>query len=116
MFEVAIAVLVFLYLLVLALPGIEWQFAIGTIAALVGLVGGGGAGIVYHLALHAALLRLEQGTRGWLWSPVSRHGGLDDAGRRAVLPWFRVGAAGFFLCIAGIGVIGVAVLRAWLAG
>jgi hypothetical protein len=113
--EVAIAVLVFLYLLLLALPGIEWQVAIGVIATLIGLVGGGGAGIVYHLALRRTLLRLNQSTRGWLWSPVSRHVALDDTAQREVLPWFRAGAAGFFVCLAGIGLVTVAVLRAAFA-
>ncbi len=116
MFEVAVAGLVFVYLLLLAIPGIEQQLALGILAASVGLVGGGGAGIVYHLALREALLRTKAGVRGWLWSPVSRHAELDDLGRRKVLPWFRLGAAGFALCIAGIGMVGVAALRAWLAG
>jgi hypothetical protein len=110
------AALVFFYLLLLAMPGIPWQFVLGAAAALVGLVGGGAAGIVYHLALHKALLRMKVRTNGWLWSPVSRHADLDDVGRRAVLPWFRLGAAGFVLCVAGIGMLAVAVLRALLAG
>jgi hypothetical protein len=113
--EVAVAVVVFLYLLLLALPGIEWQVTLGAVAALVGLIGGGGAGIVYHLALRRSLLRLRQSTRGWLWSPVSRHALLDEVGRAEVLPWFRAGAAGFVLCIAGIGLVAVAVLRAAFA-
>jgi hypothetical protein len=33
-----------------------------------------------------------------------------------VLPWFRVGAAGFFLCVAGLGMVAVAVLRTAFAG
>jgi hypothetical protein len=82
----------------------------------VGLVGGGGAGLVYHLALREALSRTKRGARGWLWSPVSRHGDLDEVGRRKVLPWFRLGAAGFLLCIAGIGMVGVAAIRAWFVG
>jgi hypothetical protein len=115
-FEGAIAALVLFYLLLLAMPGIAWQFVLGSLAASLGLIGGGAAGLIYHLALHKALLRLKGHTRGWLWSPVSRHADLDEIGRRAVLPWFRLGAAGFVLCLAGIGLLAVAVLRAWLAG
>lgn len=115
MFEVAIAGFVFVYLLLLAVPTIELQVVLGTIAALVGLVGGGGAGIVYHLALREALLRTKHGTRGWLWSPVSRHDDLDEIERRRVLPWFRIGATGFVLCIAGVGMVGVAAIRAWFS-
>jgi hypothetical protein len=111
MFEAAVACALLLYLLLLALPGLELQIMAGTLMTLAGLVGGGGAGIVYHLALRDALVRLRADTRGWLWSPVSRHHELDEQGKRQVLPWFRIGAAGFFLCLAGIGMLAVAVLR-----
>jgi hypothetical protein len=115
MFEAAVACALLLYLLLLALPGLDLQITAGTLMTLVGLVGGGGAGIVYHLALRDALVRLRADTRGWLWSPVSHHRELDELGRRKVLPWFRLGAAGFFLCLAGIGMISVAVLRTLFA-
>jgi hypothetical protein len=111
MFEAAIALALLCYLLLLALPGVELQIMAGTLVTLVGLAGGGGAGIVYHLALRAALLRLGADTRGWLWSPVAHHRALDELGKRQVLPWFRLGAAGFFVCVAGIGMVTVAILR-----
>jgi hypothetical protein len=78
-------------------------------------VGGGGAGIVYHLALRRALARLGASTRGWLWSPVPCHRLLDEQGRGQVLPWFRLGAAGFFVCLAGIGMVAVALVKATFA-
>jgi hypothetical protein len=113
--EILVASSVLGYLVLLTLPGIELQFVLGGWTTLVGLVGGGAAGIVYHLALRRALDRMGVGTRGWLWSPVSRHGLLDERGRRDVLPWFRAGAAGFVICLAGIGWIVAAVVRASLA-
>ena len=116
MFEAAIACVLLLYLLLHAVLGIEWQFLVGAGMALAGLLGGGGAGIVYHLVLRRALARLGASTRGWLWSPVSHHRLLDERGRGEVLPWFRIGAAGFFLCLAGIGMVAVAVVRATFAG
>ena len=116
MFEAGVAFLVLCYLLLLALPGIEWQVAIGCALALIGLLGGGSAGIVYHWLLRKALVRLGESTRGWVWAPVARHIVLDQRGRREVLPYFRVGAAGFLVCLAGIGVFAVALLRAALAG
>ena len=116
MLEAAVACGLLLYLLLLTLPGIELQVVIGALTTLCGLVGGGGAGLIYHIALRRALRRLAAGTQGWLWSPVSRHGDLDEQARRKVLPWFRLGAAGFFVCLAGIGMIVVAALRAVLAG
>ena len=115
MFEAAIATAVLLYLLLLAVLGVEWQLVIGSGLTLVGLVGGGGAGIVFHVALRKALARVGASTRGWLWSPVSCHRHLDEEGRGQVLPWFRTGAAGFFVCLAGIAMVAIAIARAVLA-
>jgi hypothetical protein len=114
--EATLATVVLLYLLLLGVLGVEWQFMAGAALALVGLVGGGGAGVVYHLALRKALGRLGASRRGWLWSPVSCHRLLDEPGRAQVLPWFRVGAAGFFVCLAGIGMVAVAAVKAAFAG
>jgi hypothetical protein len=116
MLEAAIAVAVLGGLLLFALPGIELQFVLGTVLTVVGLTGGGGAGLLYHVRLRQALLRLGASTRGWLLAPVARHALLDEPAKRRVLPWFRIGAAGFFVCLAGIGMIVVAVLRAALSG
>jgi hypothetical protein len=116
MFETIVALGLLSYLLLLALPGIAWQFFVGSALGLVGLLGGCGAGLVYHVMLRRTLVRLGVHTRGWLWSPVSCHRLLDDGGRREVLPWFRVGAAGFFVCLAGIGMVAVAVVRVALSG
>ena len=103
------------YLCLLAVLGPILLLSLGALSTLVGLVGGGGAGIAYHLALRQSLVRLGSPVRGWLWSPVSRHHLLDEQGRQKVLPWFRVGAAGFFLCLAGIGMVVAALLKAALA-
>ncbi len=111
MFEAALALALLSYLLLLALPGIELQVLAGSLLTSIGLLGGGGAGLIYHLALRHALARLGASTRGWVWAPVGRHRFLDDRGRKRVLPWFRLGAAGFFLCLAGIGMVAVALLR-----
>ena len=115
MFEAAIASGLLLYLVLLGTFGVEWQFLAGAALALVGLLGGGSAGIAYHLFLRRELTRLGQNTRGWLWSPVSCHSRLDERGRGQVLPWFRLGAAGFFVCLAGIGMVAVAALKAAFA-
>jgi len=115
-FEAAIAAVLLLYLFLLAVLDITWQFAVGWGMVLVGLVGGGAAGIVYHLALRKALARMGASTRGWLWSPVARHRLLDEQGRSDVLPWFRTGAAGFFVCLAGIAMVAVALARAAFTG
>ena len=115
MFEAAIAAVLLMYLILLGVLGVEWQFMVGAALALVGLLGGGGAGIVYHLALRRVLTRLGASTRGWLWSPVSCHRLLDDMGRGEGLPWFRLGAAGVMVCLAGIGMVAVAAVKATFA-
>jgi hypothetical protein len=112
MIEILFAILVVALLALLALPGPESQMILGWVLLGLGLLGGGGAGLVYHAVLRAALRRLGQDTRGWLWKPVSLHRHLDQASRRRVLPWFRLGAVGFFLCLTGIALIVAAVMRA----
>jgi hypothetical protein len=42
---------------------------------------------------------------------VSRHRLLDEQGLGQVLPWFRLGATGFFVCLAGIGMVTVAAIK-----
>ena len=116
MIEALVVFALLVYLCLLAVPGPIWQVWLGAIVALAGLVGGGGAGIVYHLALRRSLIRLGSEGRGWLWSPVSRHRLLDDRGLHEVLPWFRLGAAGFVVCIAGIGMVVAALLKVVLGG
>ncbi len=111
MFEAALAILLLAYLLLLALPGVGLQLLAGGLLTAIGLVGGGSVGAVYHLALRRELLRLGVSTHDWIWSPVARHPLLDEPARRRVLPWFRVGAALFFVCLAGMGMVAVAVLR-----
>lgn len=112
MFEAAIASVLLMYLVLLGVLGVELQFTLGAVLTLAGLVGGGGAGVVYHLALRRALARSGASTRGWLWSPVSRHRLLDEQGLGEVTPWFRLGATGFLVCLAGIGMVTVAVIKA----
>ena len=95
MFEASFVFGFLAYLFLLAVPEAMSQLLFGGLLALVGLLGGGGAGIVYHLALRRTLVRQGSDVRGWVWSPVSLHHLLDERGRREVLPWFRAGAAGF---------------------
>jgi len=114
MIEMLYVLLVLGVLGLLALPGPESQMVLGWIFVAVGLLGGGTAGLIYHHALRAALRRLGRDTRGWLWRPVSLHRHLDDEHRRRVLPWFRLGAFGFFVCMTGIALVVAATLRAAL--
>jgi hypothetical protein len=76
------------------LPGV-WIAAAVTV---VSLTGGAMAGVVYHLRLRDAVVDLPH---RWWWNPTAHHGRLDARGRRRVMPWFVMGAAGCGLAIAG---------------
>jgi hypothetical protein len=75
-----------------------------------GLVAGVGAGVVYHVALYRALAPLGALGSGWWWRPTSFHPHLTPRLRRRVMPWFYVGAAGFFLALAGCAIVLAAIL------
>ena len=85
-------------------------YASGAVAIALGLAAGIPAGVAYHLALFRALARGGAIPPGWWWHPTRLHDGLPDAGRRRVMPWFRAGAAGFLLALAGCALILAALL------
>lgn len=81
---------------------------VSAVVALVSLVAGALAGVVYHLRLHAAVSPMP---RGWWWNPTAHHDRLSAVGRRRVMPFFLAGAAGCGIAVAGsIGFLS-AVLR-----
>jgi hypothetical protein len=58
----------------------------------------------YHWKLYTTL-----GPRGdlsprWIWSPTAQHVRLRPEERRRVLPWFYAGAAGWTICMLGVGI------------
>ena len=75
-----------------------------------GLVAGVGAGVVYHLALYRELSPRGTLGSGWWWRPTSFHPQLTLPMRRRVMPWFSVGAAGFFVALAGCAIVLAAIL------
>ena len=85
-------------------------FLAGAVAVLLGLGAGIPAGLAYHLLLFRALSTSGDLPPRWWWHPTRLHERLSDAGRRSVMPWFRAGAAGFLLAVAGCALILAAVL------
>jgi hypothetical protein len=87
----------------------------GLVTTAVGLVVGVTTGFWYHVALGRAILASGTLPPRWWWHPVSLHDRLQPADRRGVMPWFYVGAAGFFLTVVGIALtaisMGIAMLR-----
>lgn len=96
----------------LVLARAELLLGAGLLLVWIGLLVGLPAGVVYHVALYRVLAhRGALGPRWWL-RPTSFHGQLDPAGRRRVMRWFRVGAAGFLAIVIGAALATAGALRA----
>jgi hypothetical protein len=91
--------------------GAEALLAVAVWLVGLGLVVGAPASLGYHLALRARLARRGLLPRRWWLHPTALHERLDDADRRAVMPWFYVGAFGFLLSVTGCVVASLAMLR-----
>lgn len=70
-----------------------------------GLAIGLPAGLGYHVLLARALAAGNIDAKRWWLRPTSFHDALAPAALRRVTPWFRVGAAGFLIAVAGCGVL-----------
>ncbi len=105
MWESFIAAAVVVALLGLALvsalaPGFG-LLATGVALVVVGLVVGIPGGVVYHVVLSRVLARRRALTPRWWLAPTALHERLRSDERRAVMPWFWAGAAGFALIVLG---------------
>ena len=112
MLEIALAAAVALLLLATAAGegAVQLLFVGGAGAVALGLAAGIPAGIAYHVALHRALSAAGSVPRRWWWHPTRLHRSLPAARLRRVMPWFRAGAAGFALALAGCALVLAAVL------
>jgi len=112
MVEILLAAAVALVLLAAAAGDgvVRLLYVSGAGAVALGLAAGIPAGILYHVKLFRALASLGTIDPRWWWHPTRLHGSLPAAGRCAVMPWFRAGAAGFLLAMAGCALILAAVL------
>jgi hypothetical protein len=92
---------------------LSWHTVFGTGLTLVavGLAGGVPAGLAYHLELARALGGRGLLERGWFWHPTRLHRHLAGEERRRVMLWFRVGAVGFVVALAGCALAAVGALR-----
>jgi hypothetical protein len=85
----------------------EVTFGIGVTLVVLGMAVGVPAGALYHLRLWQTL----KPERRWWIHPTALHDQLTGAARSRVLFWFRFGAVGFVIAIAGCVLVGVGVLR-----
>jgi hypothetical protein len=109
-----------LALLVLGLVvGLAWLsplplLAIGAGLASAGLFASLAVGLLYHRRLRLELLRRRPLPPGWWWAPSRLHRDLDDSGRAAVLPYFRAGVFLVILAFAGLCLVALGIVKAWL--
>ncbi len=93
-----------------ALPP-HWLIVGGFAAMGIGAGVGVPAGIYYHVVLRRQLLRHGPLPERWWLHPVRLHDRLSAIERRAFMPWFFIGGAGFVLIIAGAATMGLGLLR-----
>lgn len=91
----------------LAMAPWEVTFGLGCALVVLGLAVGVPAGALYHVRLWQTL----HPQRRWWINPTALHDQLEGANRARVLFWFRFGAVGFVIAIAGCALVGVGVLR-----
>ena len=106
MIEVAIAGAVLLSLFALQFgsavdPETLLFWSVALIAG--GLAVGLPAGLGYHILLARALKAANRDMTRWWIRPTGFHDGLSPTALRRIKPWFRVGAAGFLVAMAGCG-------------
>jgi len=111
MIEVALTVTGLLAMATLALAPWPWLLQGGAALMAAGVAFGIPAGWRYHALLHRELGRVGARVPGWWWQPTAHHRHLDDSGRRAIAPSFRLGAAGCGVIFLGAFVVGVGLLR-----
>lgn len=82
--------------------GVVYLLYVSGVGAIgLGLAVGVPAGVVYHLKLHRALSVGRVAARRWWWNPTGYHDRVPDRERQSMMRWFRAGAAGFLVAIAG---------------
>ena len=117
MFELVIALGVFLGLIGFVLAGRYWDALLllrwGWTLMAVGLVVGVPTGVVYHIKLLRLLAQKKAPTKGWWIDPRPLHRYLSDAEVRRCVPWFYVGGVGFVLCVGGCICLLMALASGW---
>jgi hypothetical protein len=114
MVEGVLAVLVLGLVLGLAWVAPLPLLAIGAGLASAGLSASVAVGVLYHRKLRLELIRRRSLPPGWWWAPSRLHRELDENGRAAVLPYFRAGVFLVILAFAGLSLVALGAVKAWL--
>jgi hypothetical protein len=105
MLEVAFVLAVVAALGLLGLPtvvfSLQFPTVIGLATLLLGLVVGVPTGFWYHVVLYRIASAKTPLPRRWWLSPSDLHACLTDVEQRRIRPWYRIGGAGFVLCVVG---------------
>lgn len=112
-FEASVAAGLFVLVGLLAWGGADVLVTAGGLIGGVGLLASCVAGGLYHRDLRAALARRGPVPRGWWWAPSRFHPTLGPE-RRFVLRWFWRGGAMMGVCLLGLLMMGVGVVKAYL--
>jgi hypothetical protein len=88
--------------------------SIGAGLTAAGLSASAAVGWMYHRRLRDELLRRRPLPARWWWAPSRLHRELDDAGRAVVLPYFRAGLLLILLAFAGLFLVALGAVKAWL--
>jgi hypothetical protein len=99
--------------------GLAWLsplplLAIGAGLASAGLSASVAVGILYHRRLRLELVRRQALPPRWWWAPTRLHRRLDEAGRAAVLPYFRAGLVLVVLAFGGMALVALGAAKAWM--
>jgi hypothetical protein len=95
----------------------EWLVQAGWSCTWVGLLLGVPTGFWYHVKLRSSLRRMGILRERWWLRPVAFHDQMGREDRPAVLFWFYLGGAGFFLTVLGCLLVGAGVvLQGFRAG
>lgn len=99
----------------LAVVLLPWQFLLisGFVAMGLGLALGIPTGFYYHVLLRRALLKKPPIPKQWWLHPTRFHDQVKDDGARRLFVYFYLGAAGFFLILAGAFIAMLGVVRFW---
>jgi hypothetical protein len=99
-----------------AAPLVAWTSLLmaGVLVTGAGLLFGVTTGLWYHVVLAKALVAAKAHTPRWWLRPVSLHDRLDETGRRRVMPWFYVSAAGFVVTVVGLTLLGLGIVNGYV--
>lgn len=85
--------------------GGEILFAVAAVIVAGGFLFAFVTGTLYHAELLFSIRTAGRPPRFWWLHPSRHHGLIPERKRRRVMAWYHAGAAGFFITLAGCGLL-----------